>query len=29
MTWGAPLQPAGADDYGVYWKVRLTANPAA
>ncbi len=28
VTWGNPLQPAGADDYGIYWKVRLTANPA-
>ena len=28
VTWGNPLQPAGTDGYGIFWKVRLTASPA-
>ncbi len=28
VTWANPLQPAGQDDYGAYWKVDLKPNPA-
>ncbi len=27
VTWANPLQPAGQDAYGIYWKVRLKPNP--
>ncbi|MBP8107573.1 MAG: alpha amylase N-terminal ig-like domain-containing protein [Caldilineaceae bacterium] len=28
VTWGEPLAPAGEDDYGLFWVVRLADNPA-
>lgn len=27
VTWANPLQPAGTDDFGIFWKVRLKDNP--
>ena len=27
VTWGSPLQPAGTDSFGIFWKVRLKPNP--